>query len=66
MLLGEIDLERTEPGALGLTEVSLEDILEKQVILSITLIFRYWLANTYNITLSPYTLKLLNLYITII
>ena len=31
VLLGEIDLEKTEPGALGLTEVSLEDILEKQV-----------------------------------
>ena len=30
VLLGEIDLERTEPGALGLTEVSLEDILEKR------------------------------------
>jgi U6 snRNA-associated Sm-like protein LSm1 len=30
VLLGEIDQEKTEPGALGLVEVSLEEILEKQ------------------------------------
>merc|ERR1719370_955843 len=32
VLLGEIDLEKTEPAALGLTEVSLEEILEKQAV----------------------------------
>ena len=32
VLLGEIDVEKTEPKDIGLTEVSLEEILEKQVI----------------------------------
>ena len=32
VLLGEIDQEKTEPGALGLVEVSLEEILEKQAV----------------------------------
>ena len=31
VLLGEIDAEKTEPKDIGLTEVSLEEILEKQV-----------------------------------
>ena len=31
VLLGEIDVEKTEPKDIGLTEVSLEEILEKQV-----------------------------------
>ena len=32
VLLGEIDVEKTEPKDIGLTEVSLEEILEKPVI----------------------------------
>ena len=32
VLLGEIDAEKTEPGKLGLQEVSLEEILEKQAV----------------------------------
>ena len=32
VLLGEIDTEKTEPGKLGLMEVSLEEILEKQAV----------------------------------
>ena len=41
VLLGEIDVEKTEPKDIGLTEVSLEEILEKQVI-------------TENINISPF------------
>jgi len=32
VLLGEIDVEKTEPKDIGLTEVSLEEILEKQAV----------------------------------
>ena len=32
VLLGEIDAEKTEPKDIGLTEVSLEEILEKQAV----------------------------------
>jgi U6 snRNA-associated Sm-like protein LSm1 len=32
VLLGEIDQEKTEPGSLGLQEVSLEQILERQAV----------------------------------
>jgi hypothetical protein len=31
VLLGEIDVEKTDPGVLGLTEVNVEDLREKQV-----------------------------------
>ena len=39
VLLGEIDAEKTEPKDIGLTEVSLEEILEKQVNPRILLFF---------------------------
>ena len=44
VLLGEIDAEKTEPKDIGLTEVSLEEILEKQVNKDFALFLTFLLA----------------------
>ena len=46
VLLGEIDAEKTEPKDIGLTEVSLEEILEKQVNEDFLLFLTFLLAGS--------------------
>ena len=48
VLLGEIDAEKTEPKDIGLTEVSLEEILEKQVNEDFLLFLTFLLARQFS------------------
>ena len=48
VLLGEIDAEKTEPKDIGLTEVSLEEILEKQVNREFCLLLTFLPARQFN------------------